>query len=704
MSFPRPHWRLLPALAVTVALAPAAASRADTFTVTAGDATSLQSALTQAAAHANSSEADVVSVPAGTYTGSFTYTGDAVDIEGAGAAATTLTDAAGGSTTFQIDAPGSIVSGVDVGNTAATFGWALELVQGGAVRDVRLTATGKNVTALRGWGDTSLARAHVVLGSDDTAARMSGAGTMTISQTTLQGAGGVSRGIQADTAGAAVQIEQLRSIDVPYPMRAYFGGAIAVRDSLLVLPAGVASYALDAGDANNPGNFTSTLDADRVTIIGDPTANQTGAYVFANSAGDNFEVSVHDSVIAGVARPLGCWATAGAGHASADWSSLPPTGDMGSCPTTRTNEVTGAPVFADAAAGDYHQRYDSPLNDAGDPAPFTATDDLDGLARPVGRVDLGAYEYQRRPPVVSATATAAGQQVTFAATASDPDPGDSPLAYAWSFDDGATATGAGVTHTFAGGETHTGTVIVTDPAGVTASATASVTVASPGSAVSPTPDHTAPAVTLLVKRHQSLAKALRRGIRARIGCSEACTYKATVLLRARVGGRRIDLPAAGARTVTIRLTRRARAALRRLGRVKLHIRATATDRAGNIGRARVRTTTLGRSLTGSAVSAVTASRHFIHCGSKPAHLRFHIQAYRVSCKTAAGVGKLVDQDVKVIRPHTYEYKADGYTCRYTVFSSNLAGDGEGERWDCRRPGKEVRWTNAPGIYPRTIAP
>jgi hypothetical protein len=109
-------------------------------------------------------------------------------------------------------------------------------------------------------------------------------------------------------------------------------------------------------------------------------------------------------------------------------------------------------------------------------------------------------------------------------------------------------------------------------------------------------------------------------------------------------------------------------------------------------------------LAAAATGTATASAAFKHCGSKPSRLRFHIQARGVSCTTAAGVGKLVNQHVKVIRRHTFEYKSGGYTCRYTVFSSSLAGDGEGERFDCLRPGKEVRWTNAPGIYPRTIAP
>jgi hypothetical protein len=109
-------------------------------------------------------------------------------------------------------------------------------------------------------------------------------------------------------------------------------------------------------------------------------------------------------------------------------------------------------------------------------------------------------------------------------------------------------------------------------------------------------------------------------------------------------------------------------------------------------------------LIAAATSAATAATTFKHCGSWPSHLRFHIQAHGVSCTTARGVGKLVNQPVKTIRPHTFQYKANGWTCRYTVFSSPKAGDGEGERFDCVRPGQEVRWTNAKGIDPRSIAP
>jgi hypothetical protein len=601
-------------LVVASLLAPAAANAA-TFGVTAGDSASLQSALKQAAAHANSGGPDVVSVPAGTFVGTFSYTGDPVEVEGAGRATTKLTSTGANSTTFFLDAPDSTVSGLSIENTqAGSVGYGLSLDQGGTVRDVELVATGNNVFGLFSVADSAITDTRVVVGGADDSGLRQGSGTMTISRTTIEGSGGSSSGLDA-SGPAAIHASRLRIRGVRAPLAAVFGGSLTVRDSLLVLPTGAPATALEASDHNNATNFTSTLVADRVTIVGDPTAKQTGARVFANSAGDDYEISIHDSILHGIARPLDCSSTAGKGSTAADWSSLPGSGDSSGgagCTVTRTNAVAGAPIFVDAPGGDYRQRYDSPVIDAGDPAPMTTIDDLDGLSRPFGRGDLGPYEYQRRSPLVSVSASAdatTGQDVTFVATASDPDPGDSPLSYAWSFDDGATATGPTAAHAFATDGPHTGTVTVKDPTGLSASASSTVMIAPPASP-SPAPggtsDRTPPTITLSVKPRQSLVKTLRRGVAATIACSEACAYRTTVLLEARTakrlhlarritrGRRTADLSAAGRRTISVKLTRRARAALGGLAGVKLLVRASATDRAGNASPTRARRTMLRR--------------------------------------------------------------------------------------------------------------
>jgi hypothetical protein len=121
---------------------------------------------------------------------------------------------------------------------------------------------------------------------------------------------------------------------------------------------------------------------------------------------------------------------------------------------------------------------------------------------------------------------------------------------------------------------------------------------------------------------------------------------------------------------------------------------------------------LGRLLVLCATAALVAgsgatagaTRSFKDCGNRPTHLRFNIQAHGVTCTYARTVGKLVSQPVKVIRSHTFQYRAGRWTCRYTVFQSSKAGDGEGEIFDCHRGTDQVRWSNARGIQPHTIRP
>jgi PKD repeat protein len=119
----------------------------------------------------------------------------------------------------------------------------------------------------------------------------------------------------------------------------------------------------------------------------------------------------------------------------------------------------------------------------GIPAGDSTTDRLgnpvsvDGAPR-----DIGAYQHQAPTLTASATPKMArvGAPVTFSATAASINPGDS-FSYSWKFDDGASATGAAVTHAFAKAGAHTATVTVTGagPAGFSTIATAGVTVAAP---------------------------------------------------------------------------------------------------------------------------------------------------------------------------------------------------------------------------------
>lgn len=167
---------------------------------------------------------------------------------------------------------------------------------------------------------------------------------------------------------------------------------------------------------------------------------------------------------------------------------------------TSSPSVGSDPGFVNALGGDYHLAFDSSLIDASPTRSVNANSsstDLDGNPRVVvdgnasTPVDLGAYEYQHRPPVAQAAAAPSsgnpGTVFSFDSAGShDPDDGDH-VSYAWSFDDGATATGATASHAFSAPGQHTATLTVTDSSGLTSTATVTVTVTAPATGVTTGP-------------------------------------------------------------------------------------------------------------------------------------------------------------------------------------------------------------------------
>src|SRR5690606_41287846 len=82
------------------------------------------------------------------------------------------------------------------------------------------------------------------------------------------------------------------------------------------------------------------------------------------------------------------------------------------------------------------------------------------------------------PPTASFTTSVTGLTVTVDARAST-DPDGTIASYAWTFGDGATASGATASRSYATAGTYTVTLRVTDDDGATATTTRQVTVAAP---------------------------------------------------------------------------------------------------------------------------------------------------------------------------------------------------------------------------------
>lgn len=164
----------------------------------------------------------------------------------------------------------------------------------------------------------------------------------------------------------------------------------------------------------------------------------------------------------------------------------------------RTPDIGSDPGFVDALGGDYHLAFNSPLIDASSTTNLgsdSPSSDLDSNPRVVvdgnaaTPVDLGAYEYQHRAPEAQAKASPSsgnpGTVFSFDSTGShDADDGDH-LSYSWSFDDGASASGATASHAFSTPGQHNASLTVTDSSGLTSTATATVTVTAPVTGVTP---------------------------------------------------------------------------------------------------------------------------------------------------------------------------------------------------------------------------
>lgn len=226
------------------------------------------------------------------------------------------------------------------------------------------------------------------------------------------------------------------------------------------------------------------------------------------------------------------------------------------------------------------------------------------------------------PPVARITGPTTaqrGQEVTFdGSTSSDPD-GDSITTYQWSFDDGASGSGAQVGHAFTTAGHHVVTLTVSDSTG-SGTTTFEIDITIPdrdGDGVNDDndlcPDVAAatangcpivlppPSLTISTIAASLLGKAgvIKSGVATVLTCSDTCTGVFSLLPITRLTGfsavvtplstQTVTIKGAGSQVVTLKLSTRAKRALAKATNPKLRLQAVVTD---SLARARTLTATI----------------------------------------------------------------------------------------------------------------
>jgi PKD repeat protein len=425
---------------------------------------------------------------------------------------------------FGVGSPQPVVTLTVVGGS---YQFALDVNQNGStVHDLTFDVPSQNgIPAGIGVGSGVTAHGITVNSSGPLTVQPTGVyvsgGTLADSSINMQGPVGI--GVDVNTSSPTTVrdcvIVASRGID-----SAVGGGATATlhRNRIAALQAGLFNYYGDV-DVDNTlidlrggsGNaiYMDTVDAtlDTNTVDATELTIRNGDASSAGVRQTNFDpnsvqtINLRDSIIWDVGHPIvqmtpAMSSTYTVNSFNMDYDqadNLPLAGSLVAGQVrTETTINTVDPGFlnpvsgANGLSGDYRLAFDSLMIDKDNLPINPGETDIRGLERIVdgaepfdgAKRDLGAYEYQHVAPtaVANATPSAAvpGQSINFSGSGSSDIDGDA-LTYAWSFDDGGSATGAAVSHAFSAAGTHSATLTVTDPTGLANAASASVGVTSP---------------------------------------------------------------------------------------------------------------------------------------------------------------------------------------------------------------------------------
>lgn len=382
----------------------------------------------------NLAGADRVELGAATYNESgLDYIGtDPVEIQGAGAALTTLTrGASANGAVLTISGAPATIHDLTVKVGPGSGGGAQPLGIGSStpatISDVRIRtdAGAQSPVGMRLAADATLARLDVDLtaaGAGTGVAAAAIGGTVDLSDSTVVAP---TTGIRAELGGLAVRRTTVRAQGLGIGAEA---GSTATIDSSLVVISSNAGTGLRAYRTTAGG--PSVLTARQVTVVGTPGSSSkalaaSSTYASAPAAST---VTVRDSVLRGFDYTVYRYSSAGTASVGVDHS-LAPLGP-GTTYSSGAGAVTFAatvadldPLFANAGAGDYRLATGSPAINQ-DPQPLAAGEsgtDLAGAARIIGGArDYGAWERTLPPVATTGAATVLGPTAVRLAGSVDP--------------------------------------------------------------------------------------------------------------------------------------------------------------------------------------------------------------------------------------------------------------------------------------------
>jgi hypothetical protein len=495
----------IPAVAALVALAawPAASSAAEqTFCVADPNCTGTPEAsvaVALAAAQANGPERDRIRVGPGTFPAAGSLTDSPTNpvlMEGAGETFTTLTrPPAMNASVLVLSNAQSSVSKLGVHIPAGQTGMTGIVLVGGASAERVFVSSPSALTDATGVvvGNGSSLREGAIGLPNTTAAANDGIVTRD-DAVVESGFVQATRGVLIERSGTLVRgVRILAGIGVEFVGFTSADATATVENTQVTgtEPPAPADVAIKATGPD--ATHSVTLSARHFTLVGPGGGNGFWASGASAASNPTATLNVLDSVVRGYTADLrasaGVMGTASLSidNSAFDFSKVTTNNPMKATinPGPHNLSLSGFDPGLIDVRGDMRPAFDSALVDRGVPGGLLSTESpfdltlqarlVDGNGDGTARRDMGAFEYQRAAPKVTASAASAtvgqGQAITFNATATDSDPQETPGAITWVFDDGGTATGASAQHAFAAAGAHTATASATDPAGVTSSRT-----------------------------------------------------------------------------------------------------------------------------------------------------------------------------------------------------------------------------------------